>query len=156
MSTYQIIKNNQKIKWNKKEITNDGYVMKLHLKEHENFIEVNEITIMDETLKNHVLNKQFQIAFRKLFKQVLEVIEDDGSSEGDYVQALNQIEKMKRVLKDKYLHEVSQEEYRFMYHKANLLEKELHDKITLQKNIRKQLEMMMQQEMVEEEKGRGR
>lgn len=157
MTSYKIDRTLTNKKELKKKIKSDGYHMKPKLKTHDELIEVKEIIIVNPTLKEKALSMQFNIAFRKIFKIIMNIKESDATSTGDMKIALSEIERMKSILKDKYRQHLSQKEYRTMVKKVKLLEYELNMKII--KNEEKKESLMFQKMMeypFEEERGRGR
>ena len=91
------------------------------------------------------IKQQFQITYRKLFRIVMELLETD-SSEGDIKLALNEVEKMKRIIKNKYQKVLMEKEYIRMWNKTLLLEKQLKERLLL-------IELFM---APESRKGKGR
>ena len=142
----------------KKNLTLDGFMMKPKMRITKHFIEVKELIILDRTLTDNVLKMHFQVAFKRLFKMVMNIMESDDASESDMNLALSEIERTKQVLKDKYAQVISQNEYRRMRRKVTILEKQLREKIIIQQRFREMMWSMMQtrQENLEEKKGRGR
>lgn len=141
----------------KKKITLDGFLMKPKMRARESFIEVKEIEILNQDLKENVLKMQFHLAYKRIFKLVMNILESDAS-EGDVALALSEIERMKQILKDKYLQEVSKNEYRSMLRKVDILESNLKEKVLVQQRMNEMIWNMMHvpQEDLEEKKGRGR
>ncbi len=134
----------------KKKLNIEGYQINPKWSNKEDLIKVNSITITSETLKQNFLHKQFAVAYKKLFRKILATLEGDSSS--DTLLSLDEIEKNKRILKDKYQKLLSLKEYENMLKKIELLESKLKEKFILQKNI----ELYLEQEQIEETKGRGR
>ena len=75
----------------------------------------------------------------------MELLETD-SSEGDIKLALNEVEKMKRIIKNKYQKVLMEKEYIRMWNKTLLLEKQLKERLLL-------IELFM---APESRKGKGR
>ena len=148
---YVIKKENLKKKLNKNNIANLGYKMNPKLKNHSNFIEVKEIIIIKPSMKEKVLKLSFQVAFRRLFKLVMDLLQDDNATEGDTTICLDEIAKMKKILQQKYKNQINKEEYRTMWSKVSLLQKRLQEKI-----VKQQMYKMYFTEEKEEKKGRGR
>ena len=148
---YVIKKDNIKNKLNKNNIANLGYKMNPKLKNHSNFIEVKEIIIIKPSMKEKVLKLSFQVAFRRLFKLVMDLLQDDNATEGDTTICLDEIAKMKKILQQKYKNQINKEEYRTMWSKVSLLQKRLQEKI-----VKQQMYKMYFTEEKEEKKGRGR
>ena len=124
------------------------------LRNHRDLIEVKEIIIINPSLKEKVLKLQFRYSFRRLFKIAMDTTNEDGTI-GDTKLALDEILKAKKVLQSKYKNQIKNEEYRIMWNKITLLEKELTNKIIIQKQRQEMLQMYME-ETKEEKKGRGR
>lgn len=117
-------------------------------------VKVNTITITSDLLKNNYLLMKFSISYRKLFKSVLERLDSDSSS-SDTMLSLDELLRMKQVLKDKYMQVVSKEEYKKMLVKMELLEHKLKERIMIEKSVQKYIERQLMEEEVKE-KGRGR
>lgn len=152
--SYQIRKEKNKKNLGKKKPVCQGVKMNPKLRNHRDLIEVKEIIIINPSLKEKVLKLQFQVAFRRLFKIVMDSIEDDGTI-GDTNIVLDEILKAKKILQKKYKNQIKNEEYRMMWNKMSLLEKEITNKIILQKQRQEMFQMYME-ETKEEKKGRGR
>lgn len=75
-----------------------------------------------------------------MFKRVMIVLEDNDATSTSTALALDEVVKMKRVLKDKYKQFVSKTEYRNMWKKVSLLQAELQKKQVLLKNIEDMLQ----------------
>lgn len=131
MEAYSVIKENKLKKIGRKKIHLDGYCMNLHLKKIHHLIEVKEIMIFNESLKKNVIQRQFNIAYKRLFKMVMELCQDDEDSSGNTEILLSEVERMKAILKDKYQQEISNKEYFNMMKKACLLETELQNRLVL-------------------------
>ena len=152
--SYQIRKEKNKKNLGKNKPVCQGVKMNPKLRNHRDLIEVKEIIIINPSLKEKVLKLQFQVAFRRLFKIVMDSIEDDGTI-GDTNIVLDEILKAKKILQKKYKNQIKNEEYRMMWNKMSLLEKEITNKIILQKQRQEMFQMYME-ETKEEKKGRGR
>ena len=152
--SYQIRKEKNKKNLGKRKPVCQGVKMNPKLRNHRDLIEVKEIIIINPSLKEKVLKLQFQVAFRRLFKIVMDSIEDDGTI-GDANIVLDEILKAKKILQKKYKNQIKNEEYRMMWNKMSLLEKEITNKIILQKQRQEMFQRFME-ETKEEKKGRGR
>ncbi len=158
MTSYRLEKEIQEKKIIKKKISKTGLHMKPKLKERKDFVLVKEIIIVNPTLQEKVLKMQFNLAFRRLLKLVIEVVEDETATSGDVGVALSEVERMKNVLKDKYKKNVSSKEYFSMWRKAEYLEQELEKKAIVIKQVEKMYLKNMMTNFIEpeEERGRGR
>ncbi len=155
MTSYKIQKDDKVKKLGKKSLKVEGLLMNPKLKNHNTFVDVKEIIIVNPNLKEKVLIMQFHIAFRRLLRLIMSLSEEDAT-DGDIKLAFNEVEKMKRVLKEKYEHQIDMEEYHRMWKKACLLESDLKQ-IVIQKTKEEQLYFrQMMEQNVEEERGRGR
>ncbi len=159
---YKVEKEMQNRKLGRKKIPKNGFVMKLKLKSRKDFIEVKEITIMNDILKDNVLKKQFDKAFKRMLKMVMSVRNDEDASDGDIKIAMTEVERMKAILKDKYRDELRVKDFYAMWRKADFLETELKEKIVERQRVQEMIwrNMMtmnnLYEKNLEEEKGRGR
>lgn len=149
---YCVVKIFQKRKLTKTNLVVDGYKMNPKLKLKKDFIEVNHIIISNDQLQQNTLNRQFHIAYRKLFTIVVDTLESTDATEGDTKLALNEIVKMKRVLETKYQQKIDKKNYKEMYRKTEILEQKLQEKLMVQQNARVVMEQMMMV-LPEQEKG---
>ena len=152
--SYQIRKEKNKKNLGKRKPVCQGVKMNPKLRNHRDLIEVKEIIIINPSLKEKVLKLQFQVVFRRLFKIVMDSIEDDGTI-GDTNIVLDEVLKAKKILQKKYKNQIKNEEYRMMWNKMSLLEKEITNKIILQKQRQEMFQRYME-ETKEEKKRRGR
>ena len=154
MATYKLEKTKTEKKLSKKKIVVNGLTMNPKFKNHPSLVKVEEIIIVNQTLKEKVLKVQFNVAFRKLLRLVMDVSE--GGSDTDIGLAINETEKMKKILKEKYEKEIDAIEFHRMWQKAELLESDLRRKLVEQRKLE---ELFYRQNMPyewEEERGRGR
>ena len=152
--TYQIRKEKKTKNLGKRKPICQGDKMNPKLRNHTDLIEVKEIIIINPSLKEKVLKLQFQVAFRRLFKIVMDNIEEDGTNTDANI-VLDELLKAKKVLQKKYKDQIKNEEYRIMWNKISLLEKEVKNKLILQKQ-REEMLSLYNEEIKEEKKGRGR
>ncbi len=152
--TYQIRKEKKTKNLGKRKPICQGVKMNPKLRNHTDLIEVKEIIIINPSLKEKVLKLQFQVAFRRLFKIVMDNIEEDGTNTDANI-VLDELLKAKKVLQKKYKDQIKNEEYRIMWNKLSLLEKEVKNKLILQKQ-REEMLSLYNEEIKEEKKGRGR
>ena len=95
--SYQIRKEQKSKFLAKKNLQFTGLKMKPKLRDHAQFIEVKEIIIVYPSWQEKAMKLQFQVAYRRLFKLVMDVIEDNGSTAGDTKLALNEIHKTEKI-----------------------------------------------------------
>ena len=153
--SYQVRKENARKSLGKKNPNLNGIKMKPRLKNHVDYIEVKEIIVVYPKFKQTVLKAKFQVAFRRLFKIVMDIYNSSDSTEGDIFLALDEINKMQKILQCEYKHELNNVEYHNMWKKAQLLKQKLEEKLLLEREYRMQLEMYLEEQR-EEKKGRGR
>lgn len=153
MKQFVIQKNANVKKAGRKKIVIEGYEMKPKLKKHDSLVSVSEVTVVSPKLHELALKKQFKTAYRKVFKKVMIVLEDNDASQTDTVLALDEVAKMKAILKEKYKQNVSKQEYRNMWKKVSLLQTELQKKQALLKSIE---DIIKQYAYVAEENERGK
>ena len=91
----------------------------------EDAINVNKIVIINPTLANKVAKKKIDLKFRKLIELLNIIFESDDDTGEAYHQGLNEVEKLKEELIDKYKKYLDSEEYDTMEKKLGILEHEL-------------------------------
>jgi len=137
MSKYVLVTDFKKLKYNEKNLNIDGYTFKPKIKDNNNFIKVDSITVTDQKLKKKIILKEFKIVYRKLFKKIIELSDDDFDN-SDAALALTEADKIKRQIEVKYKCELDKKTLEIMQKKIDLLKKSLHDKIinnTILKNM---------------------
>ncbi len=122
----------------KKKVVFEGENIALHYQKRNNLLKISEITIIDDTMKENNLIRQYNSRYKKLFKLIMDILETSSSST-DEALGLDEIFRVKKVLKDKYRHKVSNEIYRKMWKKVSLLEDELRNKIKLERILFEEL-----------------
>ncbi len=155
MTEYKLDKNTKERKLGKKKIVVDGLQMNPKFKNHQSLVNVEEIIIASPNLKEKALKMQFNIAFRKVLRMVMDTMEDGGDS--DIGVALNELDRMKKILKEKYEQEVSISEFHIMWQKVELLESDLKRTLVERRRMEElYFRKMMEEQEIEEERGRGR
>lgn len=93
--------------------------------------EIKQINVMNKTLATPLASKKVMSKYKKLINYITEVLidEDDDDSGDAYREALNQIEKFRLIIKNKYRHLLSKKELEIMSKQLVLLQKELNNKI---------------------------
>lgn len=155
MNTYAIQKDVSNKRVGRKKMVIGGYEMKPNLKKHPSMVSVDHVTIVSPNLYENTLLKQFRIAYKKLFKKVILVLEEDSTGT-DSALALDEVAKMKAILKEKYKHHVSKKEYHKMWKKLSILQSELQQKQEMIRNIDLLVKSFMMQNNYEEERGKSR
>ena len=155
MALFMVDRDTKEKKLKQKKLQVDGYKItpKWHTKN--DLIEVKEITIASPELQANYFCMQFHITFRKLFKKACDVMESDDATTSDTMLVLNETEKIKRILKEKFKRKLSQKEYRHMLQKVEMVEQQLREKLVFQRNMEFYMHQVLTQ-TEEREKGRGR
>ena len=82
-------------------------------------------------------------------------MESDDATTSDTMLVLDETEKIKRILKEKFKRKLSQKEYRHMLQKVEMVEQQLREKLVFQRNMEFYMHQVLTQ-TEEREKGRGR
>ena len=113
----------------------------------EDAINVNKIVIINPSLANKVAKKKVDIKFRKLVELLNIIFESDDDPGSAYHQGLDETEKLRQELKDKYKKHLSNEDYDLMDKKLGILEHELKVRLFfLEKNLEYQKEEIRNKE----------
>lgn len=100
--------------------------------------EVRDIKVVDTKLANALVNKQVFKKYEKLISYLTELLIDDDDSGDTYREALNQIEKFRQEIKNKYRKYLKQKELEMMSKKLVVLQKEANKRLfELQNNMYK-------------------
>lgn len=91
----------------------------------EDAINVNKIVIINPTLANKVAKKKIDLKFRKLVELLNIIFESDDDTGEAYHHGLNEVERLKEELIDKYKKYLDGEEFDTMEKKLGILEHEL-------------------------------
>lgn len=96
---------------------------------------INKITIIDSELINNILSIKFNEKFKKLTKLIMLLLNDDDSSESDLIIALDEAERLKSVLQNKYHKYLIKEKYSIFIKRLNMIESEINFKIISKHSI---------------------
>lgn len=101
--------------------------------------EVRGIKVVDSKLASALVSKQVFKKYEKLINYLTEILVDDDDDTGDtYREALNQIEKFRQEIKNKYRKYLKQKELEIMSKKLIILQKETNRRLLdLQNNYYK-------------------
>lgn len=101
--------------------------------------EVRDIKVVDTKLASALVNKQVSKKYEKLIIYLTELLVDDDDDSGEtYREALNQIEKFRQEIKNKYRKFLKQKELEVMSKKLIILQKEANKRLLeIQNNIYK-------------------
>ena len=91
----------------------------------EDAINVNKIVIINPSLANKVAKKKIDIKFKKLVQLLNIIFESDDDTGTAYHQGLDELERLRQELVDKYKKYLEDNEYDTMDKKLGILEHEL-------------------------------
>ena len=91
--------------------------------------EVRDIKVVDTKLATALVNKQVSKKYEKLINYLTELLVDDDDSGDTYREALNQIEKFRQEVKNKYRKYLKQKELEMMSKKLIILQKEANKRL---------------------------
>lgn len=114
-------------------------------------INVQKIVIINPSLANKVAKKKVDLKFRKLLQLLNTIFESNDETGSAYHQGLNELEKLRQELIDKYKKHLEADEFDTMEKKLGILEHELKIRLFL---IDKQLEYDKEREISKEGKSR--
>lgn len=98
--------------------------------------EVKDIKVVDTKLATALVSKQVSKKYEKLINYLTELLVDDDDSGDTYREALNQIEKFRQEIKNKYRKYLKQKELEMMSKKLVILQKEANKRLfEVQDNI---------------------
>lgn len=91
--------------------------------------EVRDIKVIDKNLASSLVNKQVSKKYEKLINYLTELLIDDDDSGDTYKEVLNQIEKFRQEIKNKYRKYLKQKELETMSKKLIVLQKEANKRL---------------------------
>ena len=98
--------------------------------------EVRDIKVIDTKLASGLVNKQVLKKYQKLIEYLTELLVSDDDSGDTYREALNQIEKFRQEIKNKYRKYLKQKELETMSNKLVILQKEATKRLfEIQNNV---------------------
>ena len=92
--------------------------------------QVRDIKVVDTKLASSLVNKQVSKKYEKLSNYLTELLIDDDDSGDTYREALNQIEKFRQEIKNKYRKYLKQKELETMSKKLIVLQKEANKRLS--------------------------
>lgn len=108
----------------------DGFVMPSRKKYF--MIDGEKITgikIVQNDLIGSIVSKTVSKKYKKLVKEITELLVDDDESEGSMNEVLNRINKFRNEIKNKYLSYLEKDELQKMNKKLRILEKEAKSRL---------------------------
>lgn len=95
----------------------------------EDAINVNKVVIINPSLANKVAKKKLDIKFRRLVELLNTIFESDDDTGTAYHQGLDEVERLRQELMDKYKKHLSDDEFDVMDKKLGILEHEIKVRI---------------------------
>ena len=100
--------------------------------------EVRDIKVVDTKLASSLVSKQVLKKYEKLISYLTELLVDDDDSGDTYREALNQLEKFRQEIKNKYRKYLKEKELETMSKKLSILQKEVTKRLfEIQNNVYK-------------------
>lgn len=90
---------------------------------------IRDIKVIDKNLAYSLVTKQVSKKYEKLISYLTELLIDDDDSGDSYREALNQIEKFRQEIKNKYRKYLKQKELEAMSKKLVVLQKEANKRL---------------------------
>ncbi len=91
---------------------------------------VKDIKVVDKNLASNLVNKQVLKKYQKLINYLTELLIDDDDSGDTYREVLNQIEKFRQEIKNKYRKYLKQKDLENMSKKLIVLQKEANKRLS--------------------------
>lgn len=104
---------------------------------------IGTISFYHNDLVYKIIKKKTDQSFKKLLEVIIKLDEDDNPGEG-YILCLNEIDKFRQELINKYEKYLKREQMNFLKKKINLIEKDLQNKLLVTRIN------LMEKEMVDE------
>ena len=123
MAVYKIVRKSKfkKIKYLENQ---DGFEFKPNIR-NEKFIKINNLNLLDENLIKKILIKKQEKAFRRLAAIALSVIEDEDTTSGDALIALDEVARQKSIILKKYQKYLKCKDTEQMIKRLKILENDL-------------------------------
>lgn len=127
----------------------DGY--KFKPRNHGNYVNVSQVTIVDGVMIDKILTIKFDKYFRKIVAMAMQVLNDDEDATDDDAQiVLDEIELVKEILLNKYNKYFRLEKEKLLLKKLHVIENEMRMKQVAIKQKAQYLQMQEERKM-----GRG-
>ena len=148
---YVIEKNNDK-KLANYNVKIDGLSVKPKNNVRAQSIKAGEVILVDEELKEEFIRKRINRKMDKIINFMLRILNDDGTSDEDSGMALDEVNKLKGIVINKYREYMKESEYKAILAKLILIEEEF------KKSYNEKIYMNYSNNFYEEEvvAGRGR
>lgn len=103
----------------------------------EDMINVNEMIIINPTLIEKLIDKKCKRALEKIIMMLSVIDEDDSDDSSNVDIVLDELERFKTLVTNKYEEFMEKEEYKMLLKKIDIIKKELE----LRKNVKYQFEL---------------
>lgn len=117
----------------------------------EDAINVNKVVIINPTLASKVAKKKVDLKFRKLVELLNTIFESDDETGDALHKGLNELEKLRTEIKNKYKKHLEDDEFDTMEKKLGILEHEIKVRLYYLKE-----QLLYQQELEHEKQGKAR
>lgn len=155
MTDYLLKKDKKKKKIVELQIPIKGFHMKPNLKKHDSLISIKDLIIVNEDLKKDLILKQFNRSFRKLITMMINVTESSNSTPKDCAIVLDEASKLRSMIEKKAEKDLKKKEIENLHKKIALVEGKMKNKL-LEIRANQMIQTMMQEEIQEEQKSKGR
>ena len=147
-----VIEKNNDIKLANYNVKIDGLSVKPKNNVRAQSIKAGEVILVDEELKEEFIRKRINRKMDKIINFMLRILNDDGTSDEDSGMALDEVNKFKGIVINKYREYMKESEYKSVLAKLILIEEEF------KKSYNEKLYMNYSNNFYEEEvvAGRGR
>lgn len=92
-------------------------------------INVSKMIIINPSFIEKTINKKINNKFKKLIDLLTDICENDDDPSGNLMHALNEIEKFKRELINKYIEYLNKEQLKLLDKKIKILEQQITSRI---------------------------
>lgn len=113
-----------------------GYEFKPNI-QNKHLIQISNLYILDEKLINKILVKKVEKSFRRLAAIALSVINDEDTTTGDAIIALDEVAKQKSIIIKKYKKYLKKEQEEKILKRLKVLEKDLKERLEMLQNEEK-------------------
>lgn len=93
-------------------------------------INVNKMVIINPGLVDKMIDKKINKRFSLLLQMIMALYEEDDETGGGYRHALNEINKLREEVINKYFKLMTEEKQELFLKKIEILETELHDRLS--------------------------
>ncbi len=103
-----------------------------------NGIEIENLIIYSKKLTHNIVRKQVDKKYKKLIALLMELLVSDDDSGDNLREALNQIEKFRQIIKNKYRAHLKKKDLELMSKKLKILKSDIDKKIDILENEKKE------------------